>query len=87
MRIQMAHLRTQGISFAVFSADATDRTKADRQRLLGQLVAQARRNSLRVDKAALAFQEAGRTTYFGPPDLVQYLASNGVSRWTHTLDI
>lgn len=87
MRIDMAHLQAQGISFAVFAADANDRTSAGRQRLLGLLVAKARRNSLRVDKAALAFQEAGRTTYFGTPDLVRYLSSTGVRRWTHAIDI
>jgi hypothetical protein len=36
---------------------------------------------------ALAFEEHGRLTYFGPPDLVQYLASRGVDQWTHTLDV
>jgi hypothetical protein len=87
MRIEMAHLRAQGINFAVFNADANDRTNAGRQQLLGQLVARARRNNLQVDKAALAFQEAGRTTYFGTPDLVRYLSSSGVGRWTHTLDV
>jgi hypothetical protein len=87
MRIEMAHLRAQGINFAVFAADATDRTNAGRQRLLGQLVVKARGNNLRVDKAALAFQEAGRTTYFDTADFVRYLASNGVGRWTHTLDV
>ena len=87
MHIEMAHLQTQGISFAVFNADANDRTNASRQRLLGRLVAKARGNNLRVDKAALAFQEAGRTTYFGTPDLVRYLSSSGVGRWTHTLDV
>jgi hypothetical protein len=87
MRIEMAHLRTQGIDVAVFAADANDRTSASRQCLLGELVAQARRKNLRVDKAALAFQEAGRTRFFGTPDLVGYLSSGGVPHWTHTLDI
>lgn len=87
MRIEMAHLRAQGISFAVFAADATDRTNAARQELLARLVAKARRNNLRVDKAALVFREAGRTTYFGTPVLVKYLSSHGVARWTHTLDV
>jgi hypothetical protein len=50
-------------------------------------MAKARRNNLRVDKAALAFQESGRTTFFGTPDLVRYLSSRGVPRWTHTLDV
>ena len=88
MRIDMAHLRVQGVSFAVFAADANNRTNAGRQDLLGQLVAKARRNSMRVDKAALAFQESDRTTFFGTPDLVNYLSSRGgVPTWTHTLDV
>lgn len=87
MRIEMAHLRDQGINFAVFAADAANRSDSGRQALLAQLVAKARGNSLRVDKAALAYQEAGRTRFFGTPDLVKYLASRGVPRWTHTLDV
>jgi hypothetical protein len=87
MRIEMAHLRDQGINFAVFGADATNHTDTGRQALLAQLVAEARRNRLRVDKAALAFPESGRIRFFGTPDLVKYLASRGVPRWTHTLDV
>jgi len=87
MRIDVAHLQAQGINFAVFAADASDGTNQGRQKLLGQLMAKARRNNLRVDKAALAFQQSGRTTFFGTPDLVRYLSSRGVPRWTHTLDI
>lgn len=87
MRIEMAHLQDQGINFAVFAADARTHGDRDRQALLGRLMLEARRNNLRVDKAALAFEEHGRLTYFGPPDLVRYLASRGVGRWTHTLDV
>lgn len=87
MRIQMAHLRDQGIDFAIFAADAANHTDTGRQVLLSQLVAKARATRLRVDKAALAYQEAGRTRFFGTPDLVRYLASRGVPRWTHTLDV
>lgn len=87
MRIEMAHLRDQGINFAVFAADASNHTDTGRQALLAQLIAKAEGNNLRVDKAALAYQEAGRTRFFGTPDLVKYLASRGVPRWTHTLDV
>jgi hypothetical protein len=87
MRIDMAHLQDQGINFAIFAADAANHTDTGREELLAQLVAKARGNSLRVDKAALAYQEAGRTRFFGTPDLVKYLASRGIPRWTHTLDI
>ena len=87
MRIQMAHLRDQGISFAIFAADAANHSDTGRQALLAELVAKARANRLRVDKAALAYQDAGRIRFFGTPDLVKYLASRGVPRWTHTLDV
>ena len=88
MRIQVAHLRDQGINFAVFAADAPSRTATDRNALLSRLVAAARHAHLRVDKAALAFNESGRTSFYGPKDLVSYLFSRGgVPRWTHTLDI
>lgn len=87
MQIEMAHLRDQGIDFAVFNADATNHSESGRQTLLTQLVAVARRNHLKVDKAALAFDEFGRIQFFGTPDLVRYLASRGVPHWTHTLDV
>lgn len=87
MRIEMAHLQDQGINFAIFAADAMNHTDTGRQALLAQLMAKARANRLRVDKAALAYREAGRTRFYGTPDLVKYLASRGVPRWTHTLDV
>ena len=88
MRIQVAHLSDQGINFAVFAADAPSHTPTDRSTLLSQLVLEARRARLRVDKAALAFNEGGRTSFYGTADLVRYLASlGGVPKWTHTLDI
>ena len=87
MQIEMAHLQTQGISFAVFAADANNRTNSWRQQLLAPLVAKARLNNLRVDKAALIYQEGGPTRFFGTPDLVKFLASRGVPRFTHTLDV
>ena len=87
MRIEMAHLRDQGIDFAVFNTDASSHLDRDRQRLLGELTARTQLNRLKVDKAALAFAECGQIKFFGTPDLVSYLASRGVPRWTHTLDI
>lgn len=87
MRIEMAHLRDQGIDFAVFNADAPSRSSGDRQALLHHLVMAARNHRLKVDKAALAVKEFGRISFFGTPDLVRYLASSGVPRWTHTLDV
>jgi hypothetical protein len=40
-----------------------------------------------VDKAALAFEEFGRVTFFGAPDLVRFLSSRGLPRATHMLDV
>lgn len=85
--IRMAHLRTQGISFAVFAADAPSRSDSDRAELLQALTNEARRSGLRVDKAALAYSEGRRTYYYGTRDLVRYLASHGVSHWTHSLTV
>jgi hypothetical protein len=88
MHIQMAHLRDQGINFAVFAADAPSRTAPDRSALLSRLVVAARQAHLRVDKSALAFSEGGRTSSCGTKDLVRYLASRGgVPSWTHALDV
>ncbi len=87
MQIEMAHLRTQGIDFAVFNADARNHDDEGRRQLLSRLVVQARRNGLKIDKAALAYSESGRTKCYGAPDLVRFLANQGVPRWTHTLDI
>ena len=88
MSIQMAHLREQGINFAVFNADARSKTNRGRAELLGDLTAEARRNGLRVDKSALMYQECGRTKFFGTPDLVKFLSRvGGRLRWTHRIAI
>lgn len=91
MRINFAHLRessTTGgyIDFAVFEADANTHRNQDRNRLLMQLANSARRNGLKVDKAALAFEENGNVIFYGAPDLVDYLSNRGVPNWTHHLD-
>lgn len=87
MTIRLAHLRAQGISFAVFAADSTCRTQSGRRQMLAALTARARTSGLRVEKSALAFSECGRLTFFGTPDLVRYLTSGWVPQWTHTLEV
>ena len=87
MRVNFAHLRVQGIDFAVFEADARSRTSADRLELLSDLASRARRLGLHVDKAALACARSGRIEFYGTPDLVRYLSKRGVPQWTHVLDI
>lgn len=88
MRIQMAHLRNQGINFAVFDADARSGMDNDRSELLWDLTRRARASGLAIDRAALAFRQGGRLCFFGTPDLVRYLSSvGGVPRWTHTINV
>ncbi len=41
----------------------------------------------KISRETVAYHEAGRTRFFGTPDLVKYLASRGVPHWTHTLDV
>lgn len=85
MEIKFAHLRTQGVDFAVFQCDARSRTKQARSSLLADLVRRARMSGLKVDKAALAYQHGSQVEYFGTKDLVEFLSQSGVPRWTHTL--
>ncbi len=88
MQIKAAHLRHQGIDFAVFDADARTRMDHDRAQLLTQLVLVARTDlRWKVDKAALAFTEGSRVKFYGTPDLVRFLASTGVPAWTHTVTL
>lgn len=87
MEISIAHLRTQGIDFVVADADATSHLSTDRDAVLGRVSLAARRAGLKVDKVALAFVENGRPKFYGTPDLVRFLASHGVPRWTHTITI
>lgn len=86
-KIKVAHLRAQGIHFVVFAADSPSRTNHDRAALLADLANRARHEGFRIDKAALAFTEHGRPTFYGTPDLVRYLSTHGVGRWTHTLTV
>lgn len=85
MRINFAHLRDQGIDFAVFDADAISRSNVDRNRLLADLTARARRTGLSIQKSALAFAANGRIQFYGTPDLVRYLASGWIPQWTHSI--
>jgi hypothetical protein len=82
-RVRVAHLQTQGVSFAVFDADALTHLDSDRGELLSDLTSRARRAGLRVEKSALAFAEHGRMSFYGTPDLVRYLAGGWSPHWTH----
>lgn len=89
MRINMAHLRERSttggyINFAIFDAKSTSNNNIE---LLHQLTSKARNNGLRVDQSALAYDESGRTKFFGDENLVNYLSNNFCNQWTHTLDV
>jgi len=90
MEIEFAHIRersTNGgyIDFAVFNADALNKNDRNRNSLLWDLTARTRRQGLKVDKSALAFEEHGHIKFYGTPDLVDYLVNTRVPHWTHTL--
>ena len=87
MRINFAHLRDQGIDFAVFEADARTHMNSDRASVLADLTARARLQGLRVDKSALAYQSGRRVEFYGTPDLVRYLSGRGVPLWTHSMEV
>jgi hypothetical protein len=91
MQVNMAHLRERSTSggwvdFAVFDARSQSGTNADNAALLQQLTHRAMAAGLKVDKAALAFQQNGRIQFYGATDLVNYLSRSGLPRWTHKLD-
>jgi uncharacterized protein YjiK len=92
MKINVAHIRersTSGgwINFAVFEANSNNGTDSGRAEVLRNLTIKARANGLQVEKSALAYNQSGRTMFYGTPDLVDYLSNSGVPRWTHSLDI
>ena len=87
MQINLAHLHIQGIDVAVFDANARNDTDRDRAALLASLTAKAQASRLRVQKSALAYVHHGSLRYYGTPDLVQFLANNGLPRWTHTVSL
>ncbi len=87
MRISLAHLRDQGIDFAIFDADASSHLNCDRAQLLQQLVFSGRREGLKIDKAALAFRQGSNVVFYGTPDLVHYLQTLYIPRWTHTIEV
>ncbi|WP_427500851.1 hypothetical protein ACQE3E_16315 [Methylomonas sp. MED-D] len=92
MKINMAHLReraTSGgwIDFAIFDARSNSGSDSDNNVLLNQLTVKARLAGLNVDQSALAYNQNGRTKFYGSKNLVDYLSRGGVPRWTHKIDV
>ncbi|MDR6221292.1 hypothetical protein [Deinococcus soli (ex Cha et al. 2016)] len=87
MNFNIAHVNIQGQNCLICEANAQDGTDRSRSAVLARLVAAARAKNLRVDKSALAYTEYGRLKFYGTPDLVKFLANNGLPNWTHTLTL
>jgi hypothetical protein len=90
-QIELAHIRErtvngQYIDFAVLNANAADRTDSARNRLLSELSMRARNAGLKVDAAALAYEENGRVRFYGSKNVVEYLSRGGVPHWNKTLN-
>ena len=87
MNIRLAHLNLQDINVAIFDAKPAVDSDSARRQLLSDLTSRGRLAGLRIDKSALAYVAGNRNTFFGTPDLVRYLQNNGVSKWTHTIEV
>ena len=92
MRVNFAHMKYastpgEAVSFALFEARSNSGSDKDNQVLLEKLVEHARSVGLRVDTAALVYQEGERVKFWGKADLVGRLANGGLPRWTHYLDM
>ena len=92
MKINFAHIRDRSTSgdwfdFAVFEANSASGSNTDNNVLLSQLTDKARSSGLKIDQAALAYQQNSRLHYFGSKHLVEYLSQHGVPKWTHSFDV
>ncbi len=89
MAIRFAHLHIQGNHVAVFEVARVAHFNDDQLRAsLEHLTRAARQHRLRVDKAALQYDDFGQRRWVGTPDLVRYLKSvEGIDRWTHELEV
>lgn len=91
MRIDFAHLRERaqsgGDQLLCLRGEISVGSCTDNSRVLAQLRAKARANNLRVDQAALAFENAGRLQFFGSPHLVEFLSRRGLPGWTHQTEV
>jgi hypothetical protein len=92
MKIKMAHIRersTSGghIDFAVFDAKSNSGTDSANNQLLSQLTTSALQSGLKIDQSALAYMQGGQVRFWGTKNLVDYLSNNGVSQWTHEINV
>ena len=92
MRINFAHIRERSttggwIDFAVFEAKSITGFDSDNDASLLDLVLRAQGLGLKIDKAALAYQENGQIKFWGAKDLVARLSNSGIPQFTHYLDV
>jgi L-amino acid N-acyltransferase YncA len=88
--IELAHIRERTVNgyyidFAVFNANAANHTDTGRSRLLSELAMRARNAGLKVDAAALAYEENGEIRFYGSKNVVNWLSESGVPFWNKTL--
>ncbi|HHN8405663.1 TPA: hypothetical protein ACRRX0_000349 [Morganella morganii] len=88
MKINLAHLRERAVdgswvNFAVFEAKSTSGNNSE---LLWQLTNKARTGGLCIDQSALVFMSCGKVRFYGDQKLVNYLAKNWQTFWTHQID-
>jgi protein-disulfide isomerase-like protein with CxxC motif len=91
MRINFAHIRERSstggsIDFAVFEARSNAGIDSANAEVLAKLTAKARMAGHKIDQSALAFNEHGRTKFYGTKNLVDHLSRSGVPRWTHWIE-
>lgn len=92
MKIKMVHLRhksTSGtpINFAVFDAKPNSMDSASLDSALNELTIKAKASGLKVDQASLVYNQNNQIRFWGSKNLVNFLSTNGVPKWTHTLDM
>ena len=92
MKIHLAHLREKSttggwIDFAVFDAKSKSGSDSDNANLLAELTSKAIASGLKIDQSALAYKQGGRIRFYGDKNLVDYLSSHGIPKWTHSIDI
>ena len=90
-RIDFSHLKElstngQYVSFAIFQAKPTQNSERAREELLAQLILDARGLGLRVESAAIVYDENGQIKTWGHEFALDYLSKRGIPRATHYLN-
>jgi len=92
MKINLAHIRqktTSGawIDFAVFDAKSTSNINSYNDILLADLTRKARSYGLKIDISSLAYKKGSKMVFHGDKNVVDFLSTSGLPRWTHKIDV